>query len=254
MTSRPSPEEIKRALCDLTIVEPTPLGFDAALAQVYSNGETVVVTAQVEGAGFYVHDNGTGAMVLESSGVNATSRLHEELRKGVSAYGCNLAQFRVFKQCRMEDLSNTIAIVGCASRFVADFSFHTEAPPMFDFRRQVVEVLLDTLGADRIRENDEVRAQSGSRYQVSATVLDERASKPLAYVEAVSNHQAVARKFRALYDMMNTPLIAETRRFSIFDDTSSTITSADLALLKDVSQIVPFRQRNTLSQIADSIQ
>lgn len=250
---RLAPDEIKRALCDLTVVERNSFGFEIALPQVYSNGDTVLVTVQEEGAGFYIHDGGNAGMILETGGVAATPRLQDELRRGVAAYGCSIAQFRVYKQCRIDEVAATAAIVGCASRFVADFAYHVEAPAMFDFRRQVLETLNETIGSDRIRENDEIRAKSGTQYRVSATVLDERRTKPLAYVEAVSNHQAVARKFRALYDIKNTPIIAETPRVAIFDDVGSNITSADLSLLRDVSQPIAFRERNGLSQVLGTI-
>lgn len=250
----PTPDDLKRALCDLTIVETTKFGFEIALAQVYGNGETVVITVQHEsGDRFYVHDSSNGAMVLEAAGLLLSSRLDDELRRGVAAYGCAITQARVYKQCSTQDIAATAAIVGCASRFVADFHLQSEMKPLFDFRQQVVETLAETVGAARIRENDEVLANSGSRYQVSATILDEREMHPVAYVEAVSNHQSVARKFRALYDMAHTPMIAETPRFSIFDDTRQNITSADLALLRDVSRPVGFRERNNLSQVVEAI-
>lgn len=251
--TKPTPEHLKRALCDLTIVETTKFGFEIALVQVYGNGQTVVVTAQEEGDRFYVHDGGNGAMTLEASGLMLSSKLDEELRRGVSAYGCRITRGRVYKQCAADEIAATAAIVGCASRFVADYHLQSELKPLFDFRQQVVETLAETIGAARVRENDEIVARSGSRYQVSATILDERELRPVAYVEAVSNHQSVARKFRALYDMMHTPLISETPRFSIFDDTRANITSADLSLLRDVSQIVGFRERNNLSQIVESV-
>jgi hypothetical protein len=248
-----SPEEIKKALCELTFVEADKYGFEIVLPQIYSNGETVVVTAQPEGEGFFVHDNGMGAMTLEGGGVSTSPRLHEEIGKGVRAYGCEFSQFRVYKKCAAAEVAQTAAIVGCASRLVADFAYQTETRPMFDFRRQVVETLLETIGAERVRENEEVVGRSGSRYQVSAIILDERRTQPVAYVEAVSNHQAVARKFRALYDMMHTPIIADTRRFSVFNDVQAGISTADIALLKDVSETVGFRERNTLSQITGAL-
>jgi hypothetical protein len=250
----PTPDDIKRALCELTFVEMDAYGYEIVLPQVYSNGETVVVTASPEGDTFFVHDGGHAGMALEAAGVAVSPRLQEELSRGVAAYGCRISQFRVYKQCSGDGIAEAAAVVGCASRFVADFAFQAEARPMFDFKRQVVETLFETVGAARVRENEEVIAKSGSHYHVSAIILDPRGSKPQAYVEAVSNHQAVARKFRALYDMMNTPGIAETPRFAVFDDSRNGITVSDLSLLKDVSRTVGLRERNTLSQIAETLQ
>lgn len=250
---RPTPEEIKRALCDLTIVEANAHGFEIVLPQVYGNGETVVIVAVQEGTTFSVHDSGFGAMALEAAGVSVSARLQEELSRGVRAFGCHISHFRVYKQCSASEVAEAAAVVGCASRFVADFALQTEARPMFDFKQQVIETLYETMGADRVRENEEVVGRSGSHYQVSAIVMDPEGIRPEAYVEAVSNHQAVARKFRALYDMMHTPEISGTPRFSVFDDSRGNITSADLSLLRDVSKTVGFRERNTLSQIAERL-
>jgi hypothetical protein len=219
-------------------------GLEIALPQVYSNGEVVTVSVQEEGGGFYVHDGSNAAMILESTGVSATTALQNQQRQGVQAYGCMISQFRVYKQCDgPEEIAAAAALVGCASRFVADYAHQAEGRPIFDFRRQLIEALYKTIGSPRVRENDEVVAKTGTRYQVSATILDERGSRPIAYVEAISGHQAVARKFRALYDLQNTPLVADTRRVAIFDDTRPGITSGDIALLREVSEPLSFAKR-----------
>lgn len=239
-----TPEAIKKALCDLTVVEANSYGFEIALPQIYSNGEAVVVVVEREANCFYIHDSGNASMALESAGVPATSRLHDHLRKGVEAYGCGFAKYRVYKQCAHPgEIAAAASVVGCASRFVADFSQQSEGVPLFDFRRQLVESLYEVVGSPRVRENDEVVARTGSRYQVSATILDEHGTKPIAYVEAISGHQSVARKFRALYDLQHTPLISETRRVAIFDDSRPGITTGDIALLREVSDPLPFRDR-----------
>ncbi len=242
-----TPEIIKRGLCDLSAVEQTALGFEITLAQIYSNGDVVTISVQAEGSGFNVHDAGNAAMILENAGVSVSSKLQSELRAGVEAYGAQIARFRVSKQCpNPNDIAATAAIVGCASRFVADHSFKSEGHPIFDFRRELIETLCKSIGSPRVRENEEIVARTGTRYQVSATILDEQGSRPIAYLEAISGHQSVARKFRALYDLKHTPVVAETRRFSIIDNSRPGITTGDIELLNEVSEALPFTERGKL--------
>lgn len=115
----PTPDEIKRALCELTFVEADSYGFEIVLPQIYSTGETVVVTAQPEGDKFFVHDSGLGAMALEAAGVATSPRLHEEIGKGVRAYGCEFSQFRVYKQCSLAYPSGLAACVGATAGAIA---------------------------------------------------------------------------------------------------------------------------------------
>jgi len=38
------------------------------------------------------------------------------------------------------------------ARFVADYAFQSEARPMFDFKRQIVETLFETAQSDKFKE------------------------------------------------------------------------------------------------------
>jgi hypothetical protein len=245
--SQPSPEFIKKAICDLTSVEVTAFGFEIALPQIYGNGDVVIVSVQREGDGFYIHDGGNASMTLESMGATITTRTYDELKKGVAAYACQFSKSRVFKRCaNIEEIAATASIVGCASRFVADYIYQSDAPPLFDFRRKVLSSLSEFVGLERIKENVEVLAHTGTKYHISAAILDSLKTKPEIYIEAVSSHESVARKFRAMYDLKLTPMISETIRVSIFDDERSGITNGDLNLLREVSEIVPFSERDRL--------
>lgn len=250
-----SPEAIKKALCDLTVVELNAYGVEIALAQLYSSGEVVTVMVEREANGYLVHDAGNAAMILDSLGTTTNARVHDNLKKGVETYGCQFVRSRVFKLCaHPAEIPIAAAVVGCASRYVADFAHQTDGAPLFDFRQQLVETLYEAVGSPRVRENDEVVARSGSRYQVSATILDERGSRPIAYVEAVSGHQAVARKFRALYELQRTPMISDTRRIAIFDDSRPGVTSGDISLLREVSEPLPFRDRASVMSAWSTVQ
>ncbi|HEY0012194.1 MAG TPA: hypothetical protein VGB79_05005 [Allosphingosinicella sp.] len=246
-TATLSAQAIQRALCELSIVEATTQGFEVTLPQAYHSGNAVAVVIEAEGEGFYIHDNGYAAMLLEGLGVSTSPKLQALLRPSVEAYGCEIFGFRVYRRCTApSDVAFAAVTVGCASRLVADFALKADAPPLFDFKRALLGRVSDTLPG-RVRENEEFVASKGNSYHVSAVILDKFQSKPLAFLEPVSSHQSVARKFREFYDFMLTPELVEIERVAVYDDTKPEITSGDILLLQDVSN--PVRHRDTDSRL-----
>lgn len=242
-----SADMLKRALCDLTMVQHGDEGLLIDLAQIYHTGDVVTVVARPETGGFYVHDGGGAAMALETSGMVIKPRLYEYLKDRVASYQCEFEGFRVSKRCEdVDKLAATVAIVGCASRLVADYTAPTEPPPLFDFRRQLVDRMHDHFGAPRIRENEEVTAATGTRYHVSAVLLDPAGNRPLAYVEAIGNHAAVTRKFRTFYDLAKTPLVNETSRVAVYDSARAGISQGDVMLLENVSKPISYQDSEAL--------
>lgn len=139
VTRMPSPEALKRAMCDLTLVEVADGGLLVALPQIYSSGEVVSVEIRAEPDGFLVHDAGGGAMALESRGFTISPRVQEQFRERLKGYDCDFQQFRVIQNCDDADrLAATAAVVGCASRLVADFVLDLEPAPLTGFRRELV--------------------------------------------------------------------------------------------------------------------
>jgi len=239
---QPDVAALKRALCDLSEVEVTSQGFELTLPQAYHTGNAVAVVIQAEANAFYIHDNGYAAMLLETLGVRTTPALQAHLHRSVEAYGCDLAGFRVFRRCAAwDDVAFAAVTVGCASRLIADHALKVDAPPVYDFRRALLGKVEESLGSGRIRENEEYTAQKGTSYKVTAVVLDARQSRPVAFLEPISRHQAVARKFREFYDFMMTPSLVDIERVAIYDDSQSEITAGDILLMQDVSNPVRFR-------------
>lgn len=233
---------LKRALCDLSEVEVTGQGYELTLPQAYHTGNAVAVVIQPEAGGFYIHDNGYAAMLLEGLGIRATHALQAHLHRSVEAYGCDLAGFRVFRRCSdWDDVAFAAVTVGCASRLVADHALKADAAPLYDFKRALLGKVEESLGSARIRENQEYTAEKGTSYKVTAVVLDAHQSRPVAFIEPISRHQAVARKFREFYDFMMTPSLVGIERVAIYDDTQSEITAGDILLMQDVSNPVRFR-------------
>ena len=240
--AEPSAASLKAALCALSTVEATSQGYELVLAQAYHTGNAVAVVVQAEAGGFYIHDNGYAAMLLEGLGVRTTHALQAHLHGSVEAYGCDLAGFRVFRRCASwSEVAFAAVTVGCASRLVVDHALKVDAPPIFDFRRALLGRVEETIGASRIRENEEYRADKGTSYKVTAVVLDSKQTRPVAFLEPISRHQAVARKFREFYDFKMTPSLLDIERVAIYDDAQSEITSGDILLMQDVSNPVRFR-------------
>lgn len=242
-------------MCRLSVVERTNQGFEITLPQAYHTGNAVAVVVETQADGFYIHDNSYAAFLLESMGIQTSPKLQAHLRPAVEAYGCQVFGFRIYRRCEQwDDVAFAAVTVGCASRLVADHALRVDAPPLYDFKRALLGRVADTLGRSRIRENQEFIASKGNSYQVSAVILDRHQSHPIAFLEPVSSHQAVARKFREFYDFMHTPELTDIDRVAVYDETKSEITSGDILLLQDVSNPVRHRDSDARLRAWSSVQ
>lgn len=233
---------LHEAICRLTQIDRTSGDFEITLPQAYHSGHAVVVTVRDEGGSYLVHDSSYAAMLLESLGVRANARVEAGLRSGIASYGCEAEGLRIFRRCESaDDVPMAAVLVGCASRLVADYALKVDSPPLFDFKRKLLGRVIDTVGEKRVRENQDFAGHSGSTYRVAAVVLDKAQSKPIAFVEAVADHNAVARRFREFYDLMQNPVLATIDRVAVYDDSRVDINSSDVLLLQDVSNTVRFQ-------------
>jgi hypothetical protein len=238
---RLSEEWLHRAICDQIDVDRTSQGYEVTLPQAYHTGHAVVVVVQAMPEGYLVHDSSYAAMLLEARGVKAGAKQQRKLSAAVAAYGCELASFRVQRSCRtLDELALTITLVGSASRLVADSALSADAVPMFNFRRQLLGKVSEIIGKERIREDQEFPGSTGSKYKVGAVVLDTTLSRPVAFVEAVSDHDGVARRFREFFDLSENPSIRHVERVVVYDDKKQDITPGDVLLLQRVSNAVRY--------------
>lgn len=233
-------ESIKAAICSLTEVEHTNQGFEVSLPQIYHTGHNVVVVVRPEANGYLVHDNSSAAMLLSSLGLAVGKRLSDGLRPQVASYGCELTDLRVWRLCdSIEHLPVALTLVGCASRLIADQALKADRPPLHDFKSSLLGRVVDVLGSKRVRTNDEFSGHLGSRYRVTATILDADLSRPVAFVEPVSDREGVARRFKEFYDLSLNPLYASTARIAVYDD-ANPLPSGDALLLQEVGNLVRF--------------
>lgn len=232
---------LHESICRLTRVFKTEQGYEVELPQVYHTGHAVMVTVSQSQNGFIVHDNSYAAMLLSSRGVRITQKLAESLAPQVSAYGCEIEDFRVKRACVDADqLGFVMSTVGCASRLVADLLLKSEPAPMRDFKSSVISQVLDTVGPARVRTNEEVNGHLGSRYRVSAVVLDIQQAYPIAFIEPIADREAIARRFKQFYDLARTTEFESVQRVAVYDDTQP-ISSGDALLMGEVGNLVRFR-------------
>ena len=245
---------IKSAICDLTRVERTNQGFEVCLPQIYHTGNNVAVVVHSERGGFYVHDNGYAAMLLSNSGVNVSSRMVKAFKPLVESYGCDYQNMRVSRFCEeISQLGVVLTLVGCASRLIADHALKVEKPPIFDFKSSLLGKVVDAVGSSRIRTNEDVVGHLGSHYRVSTVVLDKREARPIAFIEPITDRDAVSRRFKEFYDIMLNPSYSEIERVAVYDETAP-ISSGDALLIQEVSNLVRFTDAPTRFKAWETVQ
>jgi hypothetical protein len=238
-------KDLKAAICSLTSVTRTNQGFEITLPQAYHSGHAVAVVACKDGDGFLVHDNSYAALLLANVGVRTDSALNAAISGGVESYGCHLEGMRVWRKCATEaDIGFAAVLVGCASRLIADYALKAKPQPVFDFKSHLIGKVVASVGERRVRTNEEVRGQHGSRYRVSTVVLDRSEARPIAFVEPVADREAVARRFKEFYDIKMNPAYEAVSRIAVYDD-SHPLATGDALLLQDVGNLVRFTDATT---------
>lgn len=240
MTQALSEAFLKSAICDLTDVNRTSQGFEVTLPQAYSSGNVVAVVIAPTSDGYIVHDNSYAAMLLERSGTSKALALAGEVSSAVEHYGCTLDRMRVLRTCTsLDEVGLSAVLVGCASRLVADQALRVDKLPMFDFKARLLGTVTEIVGSRRVRTNEQVTGHLGSRYKVSAVVLDAAEKRPLAFVEPIADQNAVPRRFKEFYDISRNPAYERVQRISVLDDTKG-IPPGDVLLMQEVGTLVRF--------------
>lgn len=240
MTSAIDPAFLKASLCALTEVESTNQGIEVTLPQAYHTGEAVVVVVSSEREGYVVHDNSYAALVLSNAGISPGRRLAEALRPQILEYGCELDGLRVVRRCTSQsELAYCMVLVGSASRLIADQALKADKPPLYDFKSSLLSQIIELVGSKRLRTNEEVSGHLGSRYRVSAVVLDTLESQPVAFVEPIADREAIARRFKQFYDLRVTPAYRGIDLIAVYDE-ANPIPPGDALLMQEVGNLVRF--------------
>lgn len=228
------------AICGMIDAARTNQGFEVTLPQIYHTGHAAVVVVAEVNDGFLIHDNSYAAMLVSQFGHNISENAHLFLAKAMESYGCSLDGMKVFRKCdTLEEVALSTVLVGCASRLVADQLLNAEKQPLFDFKSRVVTRVSEIVGERRIRTNHEVHGHLGAKYQMTAVVLDERESKPIAFLEPVNGRESIARKFKEFYDISKNEAYFGIDRVAIVNDEKA-VSASDFLLLGEVSNPVRF--------------
>ncbi len=236
---------LKAAICSLTDVEITNQGVEVTLPQLYHSGMSVVVVVCQERDGFMVHDNTYAAMLLANTGIAIGRKLSDALRPQIAAYGCELSDLRVSRKCAdASDLGFAMTLVGCASRLIADQALKADKPPLHDFKSSLLGKVVEAVGSQRVRTNEEVSGHLGSKYRVSALILDQLLKRPVAFVEPIADREAIARRFKLFYDLKLTPDFADVERIAVYDE-DNPIPVGDALLMQEVGNLIRFSDTST---------
>lgn len=236
------------AICGMIDAVRTNQGFEITLPQIYHTGHSAVVVVSEVPEGFLVHDNSYAAMLVSQFGQNISEGAYKSIKKAIDAYGCEIDGLKVFRKCvGADEIALSTVLVGCASRLIADHLLDTPAAPAFDFRTKVVTRVSEVVGARRVRTNEEVSGHLGAKYHITAVVLDQQQSKPIAFLEPVASKDSIARKFKEFYDLSKTEVYHGIERVAVLND-DKPLSSPDVLLLQEVSN--PVRFSDTPSRFA----
>lgn len=241
MKSELTPAEVEKAIRALTVAEKTNLGIEVTLPVVFGDGELVSVVVERSGSGFVIHDAGSSAMRLTSVGVVLTKHVAFRLNEFSKRYRCQFVDGRVSAVAEsVDDVATIACLVANASRAVADYMYELRRQVEYDFRVVLFEKLRNVKGlAPRIRETEEIKGQSGTRYRIPI-ILDPAQSRPQNFISAVANRSIVPRSVAMFFDV--GPLYPNVERDAVYDDHSD-IRREDKVLLQSVgTQVFPITE------------
>lgn len=234
-----SAADLEAACRALVRVESSNLGLEVQLPVIYPNGDFVTVVVVEENNQIFVHDGGFAAMTLATNGMTLSKKTRARIASLSHHYGCEFLNDRMVKVSPFDQLPLAVAVVANASRTIADQLLQTRNQPLFTFRQEVIDRVKEVIGADRVRENEQVVGKSGTQYHIGAVVLDRLLTAPVAFVEAVKDLEGVNKRFREFYDISLLPMTNDPERIVLYDDRAP-LRDVDLIILQDVSNVVRF--------------
>lgn len=230
MASEFTAAEVEKAIQALTAAEKTNLGIEVTLPVAFGDGELVSVAIEATDKGFEIHDAGLSAMRLTSAGVSLSKHVTFRLNEFARRYRCNFSDGRVTAIAPAPgDVATVACLVANAARAVADYVYEIRRQAEYDFRVVLYDKLREVVGP-RVRETEEIKGQSGTRYRIPI-ILDAQQSKPQNFIAAIANHSIVPRSVAMFFDL--GPLYPEVERDAVYDDQAD-VRKEDRALLKSV--------------------
>lgn len=224
--------DIKRAICELTVVTRTNIGLEVTVPVIYPDGELANVIVDRDEEGVLVHDASGGVMHLSAVGVKLTGALQSKYREFAAKYGCEFAAGRVFRRCEENQIGLAAALVANASKAIADQSLETKRRIETAFR-DAVAARVHECGGKRVRDNQQLKGKSGLQHRVRHVLLDGKLKRPVAFVEPSATQNVVPSHFVAFADLK--PVHPRVHRLSVCD--KETLKPQHMNLLRTVSEI-----------------
>jgi hypothetical protein len=229
MASELTPAEVEKAIQALTVAEKTNLGIEVTLPVAFGDGELVSVVIERLSDGFLIHDAALSAMRLTTAGVSLTKHVAFRLNEFSRRYRCKFVDGRVTTNASENDVALAACLVANAARAVADYVYEIRRQAEYDFRVVLYDKLRDIVGP-RVREAEEIKGESGTRYRIPI-ILDALLSQPKNFVSPVANHSIVARSVAMFFDLKS--LYPGVERDAVYDNEAD-IRKEDRTLLKSV--------------------
>jgi hypothetical protein len=237
--------ELQKQISELISVTQNGKDMQVGMPLVYPNGESVVVTVSPHSEGLVVHDSGLGSMCLATHGVNITKNMTARLTKIAEHYGCTFSHGRMSRGSDAGDLAMAVAIVANASRSIGDHLLYVAEQPIVDFKTEALDILRKSVGKSRIRENEPVIGESGSKYTASAALLASDETTAIALIEPIRDHDAATKRFREFWDISQHAGYEHLDRYALYDDRRDWQAS-DLNLLQNVCHVVRLSDSKSL--------
>lgn len=233
--------EVEKAIRALTSAEKTNIGVEVTLPVAFGDGALVSVAIEEASKGFDIHDAGLSAMRLTSAGVTLSKHVVFRLNEFARRYRCTFINGRVSAHAdNMDDIATVASLVANAARAVSDYVYELRRQAEYDFRVVLFDRLKEIVGP-RVRETEEIRGESGTRYRIPI-ILDAHQAAPQNFVSPIANHSAVARSVAMFFDLK--PLYPGVERDAIYDSEAD-IRKEDRLLLKTVgTQVFALAEAN----------
>jgi len=190
----------------------------------------VSVVVEPDDNKFLIHDAGFSAMRLTSAGVSLSKHVVFRLNEFSRRYRCAFVEGRVSARAALDEIAQVACLVANASRAVADYVYELRRQADYDFRVIVFDKLRKIAG-ERIREMEDFRGESGTRYRLPI-ILDAAQSKPQNFIATLAHRNLVPRSFAMFYDLR--PKYPNVDRDVVYDEAAD-IREEDRALLSSVS-------------------
>jgi len=227
--------------CNSMSVFKSNLGYEVRMPSIYPNGEQLTVIIDERGESkIFLHDGGFAMMAVASLGMSFKNKYMKEILHHASAMGCEFKNGRVYRVCDKKTVAISAMAIANVCLFITSLAVK-KIDKQDDFTKKVRSALIKNFTDKAIKNKYKVIGHSGGEYEVTSAIVSNDNIIPDAIIEAVSSPQAVAFRFRHLYDIKMNPDYSMTDTIAVYDENEN-FSSSDLTLLQSQSNVVAYEQ------------